>query len=175
MLKHQSAKDQSAHWLVLRAVAINLPFDPDQLRQLRRDDVLTGTLADLGGTHTWSGKTCDGTALGLTYTVNADGTVSYVSATGGTVTTHAFDKGFIARFSGMHAFVNVSIHQNEQAAGTYALKVRFQRYGCGTTPVPDPIVNTTVQPDASQGGLHSNRDQTKQGGLIPGSKYGQRP
>ena len=116
--------------------------------------ILTGTIAELQGNHTWSGTTCDGAAIGITYTVNPDGTVTFVSATGGTVRTHAFDKGFLARFDGMHAFVNVSMHQNEQLAGSYTLKVKFQRFGCGKQTVPNPIVNTTVQPGANQTGNH---------------------
>jgi hypothetical protein len=141
----------------------------------RDRQVLTGTIAELQGDHTWSGKTCDGTPIGITYTVNADGTVSYVSATGGTVTTHAFDKGFLARFDTTRAFVNVSMHQNEQVAGTYTIKVKFQRYGCGRVTVPDPIVNTTVQPGANQPShVNSNHNKTKQGGM-PGHMQGQRP
>jgi hypothetical protein len=142
----------------------------------RDRQVLTGTIAELQGAHTWSGKTCDGTAIGLTYTVNPDGTVTYVSATGGTVTTHAFDKGFLARFDGTSAFVNVSIHQNEQVAGTYTIKVKFQRYGCAKPAVPNPVVNTTVQPGADQPAIgHSNHDKTKQQGGLSGHKPGQRP
>jgi hypothetical protein len=136
--------------------------------------VLTGTLAQLGGTHTWSGKTCDGTVLGLTYTVNPDGTVTYVSATGGTATTQTFDKGFLARFDGTHAFVIVSLHQSEQQTDTYTLKVKFQTFGCGKTVVPDPIVNTTVQPGANQVGLHNHQGRHNHGGPSQGSKHGNR-
>ncbi len=162
--------------ITVRVVTGDKPHASLKLTLTARDrQILTGTIAELAGNHTWSGKTCDGTAIGITYTVNADGTLTYVSATGGTVTTHDFGKGFLASFDGTHAFVNVSIHQDEQVAGNYTVKVRFQRFGCGHAAVPDPIVNTTVQPGANQPGLHGNHDQTKQGGLFGGSKHGKRP
>jgi hypothetical protein len=144
----------------------------------RDRQVLTGTIAELQGDHTWSGKTCDGTPIGLTYTVNADGTVTYVSATGGTVTTHTSDKGFLARFEGTRAFVNVSIHENEQVAGTYTVKVRFQRYGCGSATVANPVVNTTVEPGADQPANASDdhkSDDHKSDDHKSGDKQGKRP
>ncbi len=169
-------------WTKKLTISVKVSDDPEHPRASLKitltgkdRQVLTGTLAELGGTHTWDGKTCDGTALGLTYTVNPDGTVSYVSATGATATTHALDKGFIARFGGTRAFVNVALHQNEQQTGTYTLKVKFQKFGCGKQSAPNQIVNTTVKPGADQAGTDGNHDQTQLGGLVPGSKDGNRP
>ena len=192
--KHFEAQEQDGDQVALAAVSFtrdgytktlsitvrvdtgDKPHASLRLTLVARDrQTLAGTIAELQGDHSWSGKTCGGTAIGITYTVNLDGSVTYVSATGATVTVHEFDKGFLARFEGTRAFVNVSLHQNEQVAGSYTLKVRFQRYGCGFSTVPNPTVNTTVQPGADQpGNGHGNHDKTKQGGL-PGPKEGKRP
>ncbi len=157
--------------ITVRVVAGEKPHASLKLTLTARDrQVLTGTLAELAGDHTWSGKTCDGTAIGITYTVNPDGSLTYVSATGGTVTTHTSDKGFRTRFDGTHASVRVSTRQSEQTPGTYTIKVRFEREGCGRTPAPDPIVNTTVQPGANQVDGHHNQPADHSG-----EHKGQRP
>lgn len=169
-------------WTKKLTISVKVSSDPEhpgaslKLTLTGKDrEVLTGTLAELGGTHAWSGKTCNGTALGLTYTVNPDGGVTYVSATGATATTQTFDKGFIARFDGTRAFVIVALDQSEQQPGTYTLKVKSQNFGCGKQAAPDPMVNTPVKRGANQAGLHTNHHQTKQGDRVTGTKHGQRP
>ena len=48
---------------------------------------LSGPLADLVGTRSWAGHLCDGTAVGFTYDVVADGTVAFGAATGAPATS----------------------------------------------------------------------------------------
>ncbi len=96
----------------------------------------TGALADLVGTHTWSGKLCDGTAVGISYDVLADGTVAYGSATGGTATAKTGEHGFTARFDGTKVRVSVSLKQAED--GSYSLKTSAKRSGCLKQTVPSP-------------------------------------
>jgi hypothetical protein len=80
---------------------------------------LTGPIADLVGARTWSGQLCDGTTATVNYTVNADGTVTYVSATpAATVKTQG--KGFRATFDGTKVRVSVSL---QAKSGSYELKV----------------------------------------------------
>jgi hypothetical protein len=80
---------------------------------------LTGPIADLVGARTWSGQLCDGTVATVNYTVNADGTVTYVSATpAATVKTQG--KGFRATFDGTKVRVSVSL---KAKGGSYELKV----------------------------------------------------
>lgn len=69
---------------------------------------LSGTLAELVGARTWSAQLCDGTEATLDYTVNADGTVTFVSATP-TASVRTKGKGFTATFDGTKVRVSVSL------------------------------------------------------------------
>ena len=157
----------------------------------------TGTLAALAGTHTWSGMTCDGTAVGITYTVDSPaGTVTYVSASGGTVTLgkseHGWARGaekgsssrpasgFVAHFDGTRLVVRVGLVKMPD--GTYKLDVGYNK-GCRSkTPVTPPTVNTKILPGASNQPADHNGDQSgrggqdgqggNQGGNQGGSAYG---
>jgi hypothetical protein len=159
---------------------------------------MAGPLATLAGSHTWSGTTCAGTAVGLTYTVGLDGSVTYVSATGGTVTLggwdhglgfgHGFWKGFgsdkesehaatatpsdgfLARFDGTRLMVWVRLAQVPNSTD-YALLVGYHK-GCESkAPVAAPTVNTPVLPGANQPGDH-NGDTGKQAGSHDGGGFG---
>lgn len=69
---------------------------------------LTGTIDQLVGARTWSAQLCDGTSATVNYMVNADGTVTYVSATpAASVKTKG--KGFTATFDGTKVRVSVSL------------------------------------------------------------------
>jgi hypothetical protein len=126
----------------------------------------SGALATLVGSHTWTGKACDGTALGIVYTVNADGTITYTSATGGTVTVHSSDKntGFSARFDTLK--VGVEIRLMQLPDGTYTLVVGYHK-GCFGGTVPLPTTNAPVAPGAAQQGAPQS-----QGGIGSGDKTG---
>jgi len=119
---------------------------------------LSGTLADVLGSHTWSGKLCDGTTVGVAFQVVDDGTgngkVTYdpnTFATGGTAKAKAFGNGFVAWFTNKGAAVAVSLRKAQD--GTYTLRVAsFAGRWCdkGTTPA-NPTLNTPVSPDATKG------------------------
>jgi hypothetical protein len=72
---------------------------------------LTGALPV--GTRTWSAHLCDGTAVGVTFNVNADGTVSFVSATPASpaVKVKTNKHGFKATFEGTKVGVSVKLTQ----------------------------------------------------------------
>ena len=118
---------------------------------------LSGTLEQLVGAHTWSGKLCGGTAVTIGYTVLADGTVVYGSATGGTVTVKTREHGFTARFDGTEVKVTVGLKQLED--GLYSLKTSAKRGGCLHQQVPLPTVNSPVQPGADQPADHKGDDK----------------
>jgi hypothetical protein len=131
---------------------------------------LTGALADLVGTHIWSGKACDGTALGIVYDVLADGTVTYGSATGGTATVKPGEHGFSARFDVTHLKVTISLKQHED--GTWALQASAKRgEGCLHQEVPLPTVNTPVTPGADQPSDHKAQDPGTSGGHDGGGGH----
>jgi hypothetical protein len=71
---------------------------------------LSGELADLVavGTRTWSAHLCNDTEATVSYTVNADGTVSFVNATL-TASVKTKGKGFTATFDGTKVRVSVSL------------------------------------------------------------------
>lgn len=102
---------------------------------------LSGALADLVGTRTWAGHTCDGTAIGFTYAVVADGTVVFGTASGATATSKPDEHGFKVTFDGTKTRVNVHLVQN---GGTWELKVATRADQCRNTPAADPTVNTPV-------------------------------
>lgn len=114
---------------------------------------LTGPLETLVGGRTWSGTLCDGTAVSFTYTVNADGTVSYGDATGATATVRSSKHGFSVRFAGTKARVSVALVQAKGSTDD-ALRISSKLGHCSSTPAPVPTVNTPVQPGADQPSDH---------------------
>ena len=85
------------------------------------------------GNRTWSAYLCDGTTqVTVTYKVNADGTVSFVSATPAspTATVKTSDTGFRVRFDGTKVGVKVSLRPNEDGT-TYTLSVKGSSGKCG--------------------------------------------
>jgi hypothetical protein len=131
---------------------------------------LSGPLADLIGTRTWSGKACDGTPVGITYAVLADGTVAYGAATGDTATVKSGEHGFTVRFDATHVRVSVNLKANED--GTYSLKVSSKRGECSHQVAPLPVVNTPVLPGADQPGNHDKADDTAHDKAKDSSKTG---
>lgn len=94
-------------------------------------DALAALVA--AGDRTWSAYLCDGTTqVTVTYKVNADGTVSFVSASpsapAATVTTN--DNGFRARFDGTNVGVQVSLRPNDDGT-TYTLSAKGSSGKCG--------------------------------------------
>ena len=98
---------------------------------------MSGTLAELAGSHTWSGKLCDGTAVTIGYTVNPDGTVAYGSATGGTATVKTGEHGFTARFDGTKVKVMISLKQAKD--GSYSLQTVGQARRLRSPDRPQPL------------------------------------
>lgn len=115
---------------------------------------LTGPLATLVGSRTWSGKLCNGTAVSFTYTVNAGGTLTYGTATGAPATSKSSEHALSVRFDGTKTRVSVSLKKVE--GGTdYALNVSAKSGEChSATPVPLPKVNAPVLPGADQPAAH---------------------
>lgn len=137
-------------------VSLRKEGDPASLTfQLSGKDrqVLTDTLANLEGTHTWTGLNCDGTPATVTFTVNHDGTVSFVSAVP-PATASDTDHGFRAHFDGTHSKVQVRLWQNKD--GTWTLKVDARGgWWCKDTKAATPTVNTPVLPGATLPGHHT--------------------
>ena len=94
---------------------------------------LTGTLADLAaaGTRSWSGYLCDGTTkVTVTYHVNADGTIGFEGATGGTAIQKATDHGGLrVRFQGTKVGFAARLKDNHD--GTFTLKASGFSGSCG--------------------------------------------
>jgi hypothetical protein len=94
---------------------------------------LGGTLADLAaaGTRTWSGYLCDGTTkVTVSYHVNADGTIGFDGATGGTATTTTTDHGGLrVRFQGTNVGFSAQVKDNHD--GTFTLKAHGFSGSCG--------------------------------------------
>ncbi|MBI2762180.1 MAG: hypothetical protein HYX54_00240 [Chloroflexi bacterium] len=85
------------------------------------------------GNRTWSAYLCDGaTRVTVTYKVNANGTVSFVSATPAVpvAVVKTGDKGFRVRFDGTKVGVAVSLRQDENGT-TYSLSVKGSSGNCG--------------------------------------------
>ena len=80
---------------------------------------LAGALTELVGARTWSGQLCDDSTTTVNYTVNADGTVTFVSATP-TAAVRTKGKGFTATFDGTKVRVSVTLQAKN---GSYELKV----------------------------------------------------
>jgi hypothetical protein len=83
---------------------------------------LSGSLADLVavGNRTWSAHLCDETSATVTYRVNPDSTVEFLSALPNTASVKTKDKGFTATFDGTKVRVSVSLKAKD---GSYELKV----------------------------------------------------
>jgi hypothetical protein len=83
---------------------------------------LSGSLAELVavGARTWSAHLCDGTAATVTYQVNADGSVTFLSALPNTASVKTKGKGFTATFDGTKVRVSVALKAKD---GSYELKV----------------------------------------------------
>jgi hypothetical protein len=111
--------------------------------------LLSGTLASLLGAHTWAGHLCDGTAVGIAFTVADDGTgkgvVSFnpaTFATGAPATAKATEDGFVAWFDGTRTIVKVRLSQAED--GSWNLKIGAKTDRCKGTQSTDPTVNTPI-------------------------------
>ncbi len=89
---------------------------------------LSGTLASLEGSRTWSAHLCDGTAVSVKYHVAADGKVVYDSATGAKATEKSFANGFLAWFDKSRTALFVNL---KQVNGTYSLVVFGRSGDCG--------------------------------------------
>jgi hypothetical protein len=84
---------------------------------------LSDTLAALAGSRTWTAHLCTGTAVSVTYHVDAaTKSVVYDSSTGGTVTEKAFGNGFGVRFDGTWVGLWARLKANDD--GTYKLMVQ---------------------------------------------------
>lgn len=135
---------------------------------------LAGSIDDLVGAHSWAGALCDGTLVGVNFTVNADGTATYTGATGAPATSEATEHGFKATFDGTRVWVKVSLKQKED--GTWSLRVDGRSGRCHhdpSTPVPD--VNTPVQPGAnasSPDGEHAKGEHDKGDGHHGNGSFG---
>ncbi len=95
----------------------------------RDRQTLTGTLAALAGSRTWSAHLCDGTAVAVTFHVDpATGKVVYDSATGAKSTEKAVGNGFFVTFArGVGLQAGLKLNKD----GTYTLVVRGQSGNCG--------------------------------------------
>lgn len=96
---------------------------------------LSDSLAALAaaGNRTWSAYLCDGTTqVTVTYKVNLDGTVSFVSATPDVpaAVVKTGDKGFRVRFDGTRVGMSASLKANEDGT-TYTLRVKGSSGNCG--------------------------------------------
>lgn len=136
---------------------------------------LAGSIDELVGAHSWVGTLCDGTPVSVGFTVNADGTVTYTGATGGTATSEATEHGFKAQFDGTRVVVKVSLKQQDD--GTWSLRVDGRSGRCHHDPgTPAPVVNTPTQPGADASnpdGEHDKGDHGKgQDGHHGGDSHG---
>lgn len=122
------------------------------------------------GNRTWSAYLCDGTTQAtVTYKVNADGTVSFVSATPDSpaAVVKTSDKGFRVRFDGTKVGVAVSLHQNED--GTYTLSVKGSSGNCGGH---DSNSGDSHKGDSSSSDSHTaDRSGTFSGGSDGGGSH----
>ncbi len=96
---------------------------------------LSDSLAALAaaGNRTWSAYLCDGTTqVTVTYKVNLDGSVSFVSATPDVpaAVVKTSDKGFRVRFDGTKVGLSASLKANADGT-TYTLRVKGSSGNCG--------------------------------------------
>lgn len=126
---------------------------------------LEGDLADLVGDHSWSGFLCDATAVAVTFTVNEDGSVTFVEATGAPATSLDTGNGFHVRFDDTKTKVKVKLVQADD--GSWVLRVDAKTDKCKDEPAEVPTVNTPVEPGAEQtnhhGGSDTEGDSERQG------------
>src|SRR6202521_1813521 len=135
------------------AKAVDRPASLTFLLTGKDKQVLTDTLANLEGTHTWTGLNCDGTPATVTFMVNANGTVSFVSAVP-PATASDTEHGFRARFNDSHSKVRVRLFQNKD--GTWTLQVDARgSWWCKDTPAKTPTVNTPVLAGATLPSHHA--------------------
>jgi hypothetical protein len=126
----------------------------------RSKQEVKGSIESLIGAHTWKGKLCDGTAIGLAFQVVSDG------AGGGKITfdPDAFatgadarakelrkGKGFIAIFDGKRAAVLVWLKKQDDDSWKLVVGSFAGRWCKGTT-IANPLVNTPVAANATKGG-----------------------
>lgn len=149
-------------------ISVSVKFeDGDQQARLKIElsgkdkQKLSGTLADLVGPHAWAGRLCDGTEVGIAFTVvDAAGVGSVVFdpatfATGAPATATVTDNGFNARFDGTKTKVKVRLTQADD--GSWSLKVSAKTDKCKDTPAADPSVNTPISPDVKKGDGHGDQ------------------
>jgi hypothetical protein len=104
--------------------------------------------ADVVGAHSWTGTLCDGSVAQVNYTVNADGSVSDVTANPDTATIKAGERGASVSFSD-HERVLIRVKASDD--GTTMRIATDEKFRCDSA---DPSVNTPVDttvPD-DQGG-----------------------
>ena len=125
----------------------------------RTKQVVQGSLASLLGGHTWKGKLCDGTAIGIAFKVVDDGTgagkVTFdpgAFATGADAHAMALrkGKGLIAIFDGKRAAVLVWLRKLDDGSWKLAVGSFTGRWCKGTT-IANPLVNTPVAAHATEG------------------------
>jgi hypothetical protein len=111
-------------------------------------------IADLAGPHTWEGRLCDGTSVGVDYSVSDSGDLTVGSVTKAGVATDAYElkylpHGFVLKFNDSKAKLTVKLYEKEP--GLWDLKVRSQ---------------TTERCDTGQGwsGRDGDRDHGRQDG-----------
>lgn len=160
---------------------------------------LAGTLASIAGDHTWTGQLCDGTGVTATFNVAADGTVTFVSATGAPATGRSlagspgrrhehdgkrdddsrdggrtaggssFVSGALATFTGTRTRVAATVLTRPDGSYVFVIDGRGGRCGPGGT----PQVNTPVAPNASK--AHRNvpaRNAVAGADTRSGSRHG---
>ncbi len=112
-------------------------------------------VADATGTKTWSGQLCSGDAATITYTVNADGSITDVTATpdGAEISTHGnhVDVDF-----GDHQRVRIRTHLDGDNL-TVGVDARIRCENAPDPTVNTPIVTTTTNPDQGDDN-HDNHD-----------------
>lgn len=126
----------------------------------RNKQVVKGSIESLIGSHTWKGKLCDGTAIGVAFQVVSDGNgggkVTYDPDTFATgAEAHAKDlrkgKGFVAIFDGKRAAVLVWLKKVDDSSWKLVVGSFAGRWCKGTT-IANPTVNTPVAENATKGG-----------------------
>jgi hypothetical protein len=125
----------------------------------RSKQQVSGALADVLGAHAWSGKLCDGTAIGIAFQVVEDpagtGKVTFdpdTFATGAEARAKELrkGKGFVAIFKEQRAAVLVWLKKSDD--DTWKLVVgSFAGKWCKGTTIANPTVNTPVSADATTG------------------------
>lgn len=95
---------------------------------------LSGTLASLAGSRTWSARLCDGTAVRVTYHVDpTTGKAVFDGASGAKATEKSLGHGFFAWFDRSRTAVFATL---VQANGTYSLDVYGRSGQCGGQRIP---------------------------------------